>query len=277
MPTTIEQDWTALDSLEQSHLAKQVRRGDLTCILPMIVKISNESWVRLPPHTRVWFSKADSLTTGIEYTVTHVAWAYDKKRGVKFSTFLFDCLTNFYITKVSEPFRAAKRWEGGTISFDTGLVRIDPDMHIASSNEAEAGPYAFAKAARKLMSVEAFLFQKQHSTEFSIEDETIARVDSQKHFMKVYDAATPSLRKYLIRWFLTTKVIHTKDGEEYRSAKRELRKLAKLHTFTFEMAKFLNENDPARMNTAIEILKRYKTSQVFSKKRIIEYEEMVIQ
>lgn len=254
MPITTEQDWAALDNLEQGHLAKQVRRGNLGCVLPMIIKIATESWVRFPPHTRVWFSKADAITTGVEYTVTHVAWAYDKKRGVKFSTFLFDCLTNFYITQVSEPLRAQKRWEGSTISFDTGSFQVSPRFRTTPE---------YYLSHTLLMPC--------------IEDEVIARVDAQKHFLKIYDAATPTLRKYLIRWFLTTKVIHTKDGDEYRGAKRELRKLAKLHNFTFEMATFLNENDPVRMDTAIEILKRYKTSQVFSKKRIIEYEELLIQ
>lgn len=245
-----ENDWIALELLERSpvRLVRAIKKGDLTSVYPMIVKAADDSWGRLPPHTRVWYTKEEAIAAGVAFTVTHVAHTFDTKRGVKFSTYLQDCLTNFYITKESEPLRAEKRWEGSTISLQD-CVRIDNRWQTSAE----------------------FYISHTLKTD-SLEDEVIARFDAKKHFMFVYDAATPTLRKYLLRWFLTTKVIRMKDGEEYRAAKRELRKLAVLHNFTCDMALFLAGSDKARYETAVQIQQTYHTAAKVKGKYIEDLE-----
>jgi hypothetical protein len=246
--SSLEKDWQALDILQlppnkQAQLVRQIKRGDVSSVYPMIVKAADNSWGRLPPHTRTWYTKEEAIAAGVAYTVTKVAKEFDKNRGVKFSTFLQDCLTNFYITIESEPLRAEKRWEGGTISLQD-FVRVDNRWKTSAE------------------------FYITHTLKQpSLEDEIIARVDAIKHFLQVYNSATPNLRKYLIRWFLTTKVIRMKDGEEIRAARRELRKLASLHGFNFEMALFLATNDLARLEAAIEIQKKFTGKKIVDNKK----------
>lgn len=254
-----EQDWNALDVLDlpanqQGRLVRKIKQGDVSSVFPMIIKTADESWGRLPPHTRAWYTREEAIAAGVAFTVTSVAKTFDKKKGTKFSTYLQDCLTNFFITIESEPLRAQKRWEGDTISFERDLVKVDN---------------------RYLTTVEFYLTHTMKIA--SPEEDVISRIDAERHFLQVYKAATPTLRKYLIRWFLTTRVIRMKDGEEYRAARRELRRLAPLHNFTFDMAHYLAGNDLARAETTLEVLRHYRTE---SNKKItgyIEYEELTVQ
>jgi hypothetical protein len=235
---SLVQDWQALETIDRSpaRLLRDIKKGDVTSVYPMIVKAADNSWGRLPPHTRTWYTKEEAIAAGVAFTVTKVAKEFDKNRGVKFSTYLQDCLTNFYITIESEPLRAEKRWEGGTISLQD-FVRVNNRWQTSAE-----------------FYISHTLKQPSH------EDEVIAKVDAITHFLQVYNSASPILRKYLLRWFLTTKLVRMKDGEEFRAAKRELLKWACVHSFTFDMAVFLAGNDIARLEAAIEIQKRYKTA-----------------
>lgn len=248
-----ERDWQILDLSElpakqQVRTVKQIARGDTTSVLPMIVHFATKSWELLPPHTRAWNTKEEMIADGVAYTVTHVAkeflHTFDKKKaanatfarnvgfdnvagcGSSFSSYLYVLLQRFYITQETERLRAEKRWEGNTISLERDKVKIDN---------------------RWITSVEFYVTHVYKLP--SHEEEIISRIDSVRHFLRVYYAATSNLRKYLIRWFLSTKVVRMKDGADYRSAKRELKKLAPLHNFTFDMAMFLISNDIARMET----------------------------
>jgi hypothetical protein len=230
-----EQDWKALDIADlpinqQAKLVRQAKKGDVKCVYPMIVEIATASWNRLPPHTKIWYKLEDAINAGVAYTVTSIAKSWDKKRGVKFNTHVHNCLVNFYITQETEWLRTQSRWEGQTFSLEHNYVR--------------------GKDGRSY-SIEYYVSMTLQSEE--LEKNTIARLDAQKGFLKVYDAASITLRKYLFKWFLTDKLIRIKDGEEYRAAKREFRKLSKLYKFTCAQATFLATNDYARADTVIAL------------------------
>jgi hypothetical protein len=241
-----EKDWKALDIAElpanqQSRLALRIKRGDVTSVYPMIVKAANESWYKLPPHTRQWYTKEEYTAAGVAYTATSVAKVFDKTKGVKFSTFLQTCLTNFYNTIESEPLRAEKRWEGSTISFDTSYVKFNH------------------RGITKATSVEFYV--SHSSKKESPDDEIVKRLDATKGFLLLYDAATVNLRKYLIKWFLTSKVIRMREGQDYHAAKKELAVQARRIGFTCQMGIFLANNDLARAECALQILKTHRTNK----------------
>lgn len=235
-----EHDWKALDiadlpANQQARLAFNIKRGDVSSVMGMIVQTADLSWGKLPPHTRAWNTKEEWIAAGVAHTVTHVAKMYHKTRGVKFSTYLQTCLTNFYHYH-SEPMRAKERWEGETISIERDFVKVNNRYHTT---------------------VEFYLAHTMRLP--SPEMEVISRIDAVRKFMKVYHAATPNLRKYLIKWFLTSKMIRMREGEEYRSAQSELALLAPEHGFQIDMAVFLATNDQARAEAAMLVVRNYRT------------------
>lgn len=252
-----ENDWKALELAElpakqQARIARNVKRGDVSSVLPMIVLIADRSWGMLPPHTRQWFTKQEAIAAGVAFTVTEAAKEFDSKRTnketgapVKFSSFLYERLTQFFITRVAEPLLAAKRCEGTTVSFDSSLI-----------------PFKLG-GVNKAISAEFYIAHTMKAE--SPANEIINRVDAQKHFLQVYTSATPNLRKYLIKWFLTSKVVRMREGAEYHSARKELKTLALRHGFTCAMAIFLANNDIARANTALAVLQQFRTNQYVSR------------
>lgn len=244
-------DWKALELSElpakqQARISRNVKRGDVTSVYPMIVKLGTESWSKLPPHTRQWYTKEEYIAAGTAFAVTAASKEFDSKRtnretgeAVKFSSFLYERLLQFYITAESEPLRAAKRWEGGTYSFDSSKIPIV----LGGINKAVSAEFYITLTTK----VE------------SPAEEIIQRVDAKKGFLLVYDAATPNLRKYLIKWFLSSKVIRMREGQDYRAAKKELAKLAPKIGFSCQMAIFLAHNDLARAECALEIIRTYRT------------------
>lgn len=212
---------------------RAVKRGDITPVLPMIVEKAHNSYRLLPPHTQAWIKKEDLVQEGIAFTVAKAARLFDPKLGHKFSTFLYPILDNFYKYN-SEPMRAQERWEGNTYSLERDLIRVK------QSGESY------------LTLLETYIGKTLRYA--STEDKIIFKIDAERSFIKVYAAASQKLRRYLIRWVLQPKVTKFKDGEEYREARREFRKLAKINGFSYELAEFVTQDEPTRKSICRIIL-----------------------
>jgi hypothetical protein len=270
-----ENDWKSLRNLhspaqQQLSVVRRIARGNTESILPMIAKLARASWEKLPPHTRQWYKLEDSIASGEAYTVYHIAPEFIKtfkprkaskvvfvtKQITKmvdgeavteewtgcgyFGVYAHLLLSRFYITAETEWLRADKRWEGTTVSYDTSLV----PFRLAGINKA--------------MSVEFYITHTTKSP--SPDEEIIQRLDATKAFLLVYDAASPNLRKYLIKWFLSSKTVRNKEGQAYADAKKELAILASKIGLSCQMGIFLATNDQARAECALAIARTFRTN-----------------
>jgi hypothetical protein len=189
----------------------------------------------------VWLTHEDLIAAGVAFTVTQAAKTFNPRLGNKFSTYLFDTLENFFKTGgwvgfgvfLSEPMRAKERWEGSTISYESGYIRL---------------------SSGRVTTVEKYVARSSHVV--SHEDLVVYRIDAERAFGKVYAAASPLLRKYLIRWLLQPKVTKFMNGIAYRAAKHEFRTLAKIHILSYPVCQFIINDDVCRKNLCRMILRR---------------------
>lgn len=227
-------------------MAKQmvtaVKKGDVSSVLPMIAEKARATWNRLPQHTRNWYTLNDLMSDGVNFTVTKVVKHYRASEGAKFSTYLYAALDNFYINKVvalTNESRGGK--QPYALSFDSGLVKVTS-----------------SSGANGFMSVESYLARNQKLG--SHEERVVSKVDAERAFLKVYQAATPLLRKYIIRWLLQPKITKFKNGSSFRIASVEFRKLSVVHHFTFELCSFIVDDEQTRLDLCKTILaKRFFT------------------
>ena len=216
---------------------KAIKRGDVSSVLPMITMKANTSWMQLPPHTRAWRSQNDLVAEGVNFTVTKATKYFDPELGNKFSTYLMVALDNFYFNRM-EMYRAKERCEEFTVSYERDWVQM---------------------ASGKWMPVAKYIGKTQRYLE--TEDRLITKIDAERAFIKVYEGASSSLRKYLIRWLLQPKTTKFKDGTEYRNAKREFKRLAKPAKLSYELCQYIVRDNMCRLALCHTILfeKRFLT------------------
>lgn len=64
--------------------------------LPLIIKISNQHWKRLPEQTRSWVDEKDFQQEGVIFAQAELMPHFEFSKQVKFSTYLFTSLNRFY-------------------------------------------------------------------------------------------------------------------------------------------------------------------------------------
>lgn len=158
--------------------------------LLMVSKKAWDCWKKLPPQTRVWLSVEDLIQDGLIFLRYYVAKHYDADKA-KLSTFAWVSLENFYKTYLSRQF-VRKRFEGQNMSLAVAAVADLRDTNL-----------------------QTFRF-----------DNECQSVDA---WLRLYDLASPALRRYLEQWFLHLSERRVKrHGIRFQRAVKEFRVLAGL-------------------------------------------------
>lgn len=205
-----------------------VKRGDVSSVLPMFYKKARATWNQLRPKTRSFVSVEDLVSDSIALTIGPVVKGYDSKKA-KFTTYLFKALDNNNINTLVY-YSAKERDERKTLSYDSDFVYANGALFPVDY---------YVQKTKKVSSPEQLV---------------INRIDTERAFLNTYRAATPLLRKYLIRWLLNSTTTKFKDGAAYRAARKEFKYIRQLHKLTYPLCTFLTQNEQIRVELSYKIL-----------------------
>ena len=237
------------------NVVRDVRRGDVSSVLPMIAKKARRAWKGLPTHTREWVTLEDLIADGVSFTATQAVTHFNNKRNTKFSTYLFAALDNYYIYRTA-PYRTEGRDESKTVSFDRKTVnavsRHDPWMDGIPLSQ-------YLSVAKREKSPEQTIVQK---------------IDIERQFIRIYQDSTINLRRYLVRWFFQPqRQYRTTPCRELTQAKKEFRILAVRHEFSTEMCRTLLGSQTLRISLSATILRKFCTIHHVKRDGTLSYVE----
>lgn len=224
-----------------------IKAGRVKSVLPMIADKARTTWSKLPDSEKMVRSLADLIQEGINFTVIHVAEKFNVRCGVKFTTFLFTALDNFYTDIIRKIYSEKRLIPHGMLSLD-------------SSN---------AEVKGKQIS----LIDKIRLTHrYDIENKLISRIDAERSFLKAYAKASPKLRHYLIRWLLQPKPGRSKPGADFNNARLEFRKSTN-KILTYNICKFIQDDYICQTTIAESVAKMFHTDRKANKKAFCFTEE----
>lgn len=67
---------------------------------PLIRKISNKHWNRLPSQVQAWVTRDDFAQDGISFVRSHLMPRYNPRRDAKFSTYIFTAVHRYYRAEI---------------------------------------------------------------------------------------------------------------------------------------------------------------------------------
>lgn len=199
----------------------------------MIAQKARATYAKLPTSERSATSVLDLIEDGKIVAITRAAKMWSPKREVKFSTYLFACLDNYY----KDVLRAAYSEQrfAHVLSADTTVM-----VGNVSGRQQYLSDYL--KRSRK----------------DRIEDRLIARIDAERGFVRAYAAADHMLRKYLIRWLLQPEDSKLKTGKDFFVAVTDFERLGAQH-LTIDMCRAIHSDFECRVAIANNIVSRFVT------------------
>jgi len=236
-------------TVSTAEFVSRIEAGRIKPVLPMIAEHARETWHKLPDSEKTVRSVSDLISEGINFTVTHVTKKFDSRKGVKFTTFLYHALENYYIDVIRNVYADKRLIPHGMYSLDTHTF---PD-----SNRTIYERY--------------ILSRRENKTEAKL----INRIDAERMFLKAYASASPLLRRYLIKWLLQPRVSRNKPGSDFYIAKREFRKVAKPYLVP-ELCETIQNDWICRASIAHKVSMQFHTPKKQSRKEFLYTEEFAV-
>jgi hypothetical protein len=230
----------------------RIKAGRVKPVLPMIAEHARATWHKLPDSEKMVQSLPDLIAEGINFTVTHVALKFDYSYGVKFTTFLYHALENYYADIIRKVYSDKRLIPHGIMSIDSTTVVV---------NGREMSLLDKIKLTRK--------------ARLNNEEKIINRIDAERMFVKAYRVATPTLRKYLIKWLLQPKVSRNKPGSDFAIAKKEFRKVARPYLVP-ELCETIQNDYICRAQIADILSRKFHTDKKKTHKGFLYTEEFAV-
>jgi hypothetical protein len=245
-------DSRQMKTVTTAEFVARISVGRVKPVLPMIAEHARATWFKLPDSEKMVRSLPDLISEGINFTVTHVAIKFDSRRGVKFTTFLYHALDNFYADIIRKVYTDKRLIPHGVMSIDSTRVCI---------NGREMSLMDKVKLTRR--------------TRLNNEEKIINRIDAERMFIKAYRNASPLLRKYLIKWLLQPRVSRNKPGADFAIAKREFKKVARPYLIP-ELCDTIQNDWICRATIAGVVADRFHTVKKQSRTGFLNTEEFAV-
>lgn len=201
-------------------------------LLPMIAKMSRDTYNKLPHSERLGISVEDFIAEGKLVVLTKAAKTYKPLMHVKFSTYAFKVLDNHFKSILRDAY-AEKRC--------AVLLSLDFEYKLHNGK------------------VQTLYDRMARSKKHVIENSIIARIDAERAFIKAYAIASPQLRKYLIKWLLQPNATsRAKEGINSSLAMREFSEMS-VRFLTEEMCQTIQKDYMCRTNIANLIVSKFFT------------------
>lgn len=239
-------------TVSTAEFVARIEAGRLKPVLPMIAEHARATWRKLPDSEKMVRSVPDLMAEGINFTVTHVTEKFNAKHGVKFTTFLYHALENFYADIIRKVYADKRLIPHGIMSIDSTMVKV---------NGQSMSLLNYMKLTKR--------------TKLSIEEKIIYRIDAERMFIRAYAKASPLLRKYLIKWLLQPKVSRNKPGSDFAIAKREFKKVAKPYLIP-ELCDTIQNDWLCRSAIAGEVARLFHTAKKQSRSGFLNSEEFAV-
>jgi hypothetical protein len=230
---------------------REVLRGDVSSVLPLIAEKARSTWNKLPQHAQSFQGLDDLIQEGVNHTVSVVKTHKDKRVNskvvrAKFSTYLYTTLDNYYTDKLREVY-ADKRHTTSVV------YSLESNSTIKTTSGKE-------------MSIERYL-RSRKDFRYTIEDEILESLDAERIFLKVYSHSSASLRRYLLRWFcFNTETKMKMYGARFLEARKELRSLSKTYGLSPDHIRRLIVDEKCNQKVITMILHNYRTPKNHSLK-----------
>lgn len=238
------------------EFVQRIKAGRIKPVLPMIAQKARVVWHTLPISEQGMLSEADLIQAGINFTVTHVAVKFNLSRNVKFATYLFSALDNFYADIIRKVYAEKRLIPRGIASLDTQTVNVN------------------GHTIRLLDKIKL-----TRRTRLDSEEAIVNRIDAERMFVQAYAHASPILRRYLIRWLLQPKVSKNKEGQDASYAKRELKQYFSRHAKSYmvpELCETIQKDWICRNNIANKISHSFHTAKRKTKSGFFYTEEFAV-
>jgi hypothetical protein len=227
-------------TVSTAEFVARIEAGRVKSILPMIAEHARATWHKLPDSEKMVRSRQDLIAEGINFTVIHVAAKYDYKYGVKFTTFLYHSLENYYADIIRKVYTDKRLIPHGVMSIDSTMINV---------------------GGREMSLLDCIKITRR--TRLTNEEKIINRIDAERMFLKAYASASPTLRKYLIKWLLQPRVSRNKKGSDFAIAKQEFRRVAKPYLIP-ELCETIQTDWLCRATIAGEVSRRFRTNRKHS-------------
>lgn len=236
-------------TVSTAEFVSRIAAGRIRPVLPMIAQHALATWEKLPDSEKTVRSKSDLIQEGINFAVTHVTVKFNPKQGVKFTTFLYHALENYYADIIRNVYAEKRLIPHGILSLETSRLDIK------------------GKSVR--------LDRLRSKSRITVEERIINRIDAERMFIRAYDAASPLLRRYLIKWLLQPRVSRNKPGADATIAKREFRKVAKPYLIP-ELCETIQSDWQCRASIAHCVASRFHTPRKQTRQGFINSEEFAV-
>lgn len=230
-------------------------------LLPMIAKMSYETFNKLPYSEREGISIEDLMADAKIVIITKAAKTYKPQSQVKFSTYAYKILENHFKGLLRDSY-ASKRC--------AILYSLDFKYRDNPSNPDSKMQTLYDRMARSQRHV--------------MENRIIARIDAERGFIKAYTVATPMLRKYLICWLLQPKATSkVKEGNNASAAMAEFKNRS-VKFITEEMCQTIQRDYVCRDAIANKLVSKFftpvngsvTTNPNFTLRKVVEYRVLPI-
>lgn len=221
-------------------------------LLPMINKMSFDTLNKLPHSERLGLSLEDLVQEAKIVILTRAAKTYNSRRHVKFSTYAFKILDNYFKSRLRDAY---------TQKAAAVLYSLDYEYKVDGRTQT-----LYDRMARSRPHV--------------IENKIIARIDAERGFIKAYTCASTTLRKYMIAWILQPKASNrvVVEGKDISVAMIEF-KLRSIKFLTSEMCDTIQQDHVCRTAIANKVSTQFFTPRNdtcmdyinFTSRRSIEY------
>ena len=218
-----------------------IRQEDVLAVYPLIYKMAQSTFYKLPKHVQVYLSLEDLIQEGTNFAVERLGVRYYNKAGKKgaasFFTYFYCCLDRHFKKRLTEIY-ADKRKALAVYSMDSSLV-----------NDSTGRSVPLIERLKKRID----------SNNYG-EDAIIRRIDAERTFIKMYGKASPRLRKYLIRWILQpTDTKFKLYGNKFIKAADEFRLIEIPYSIMCETCRCLWRDADARVAVCRKIIRSYQT------------------
>lgn len=217
--------------MKEAVVVRSVKEGRMKSILPMIAKKARATFKQLPSSERLGLSVEDLIQEGKILAFSKAARLWNPRKHVKFTTYLFAALDNYYSTRLRDAY--AEKRTGHVYSADT--------------------TYGMTPSGSSVLLIDHL---RRRSRVEKLEDKLVARIDAERAFVRTYRMASASLRMYMIRWILQPKQSKLKDGVASRTAASELRRISRLD---LALCDHIQDDYVARLSIAKTLFDTFKT------------------